>query len=469
MSGLSYSDQVLQSLRTFGVACVAGAVAITFCAARRAFGNRAAILAAMLLGLAPNVVTTGVEIRAYPLFLLEASLGFYCLVRYCSDSPDQSRRWLWRMVFVCVAGMYTHFFWIGSRRCAAAGRRCRLVETLRRTPRTYFRHGSGGRFALRAWCHSCARRSQFPGSIQTPRQRSALGLKSTVGSIARLLYHLCAHPATALNAGAVAAAVGGMALLSLVMIMRMKSAGVTHWSLAAALGSGLAVVVSSSLVIRGFDPLSLNYNIWMLPGFYLLLAAGVTGGPRHLRRVAAVGAILLLGANVYTDIQLAVHGSEFAHGTEPQLEALVNRFGGPGKVAIVYESGSGPSEALNAWPFVYFPLAYIYRKELPQYVADSTAAGSVHDCNVPGPDSSPVDIARPYLFVIRAEQEYTHDLVRQVAAAVVPFGPGPICRLMEKSAGWKHLGEQCFLSFQASQVDIFESRRSPTVTAEVHR
>ena len=122
-----------------------------------------------------------------------------------------------------------------------------------------------------------------------------MGLKSTVGSVAKLAYHLCAHPATALNAGAVAAAVGGMALLSLVMILRIKSAGVTQWSLAAALGSGLAVVVSSSLVIRGFDPLSLNYNIWILPGFYLLLAAGVIGGPRHLRRVAAVGAILLLG------------------------------------------------------------------------------------------------------------------------------------------------------------------------------
>ena len=100
----------VQSLRTFGVACVAGAVAVSFSTARRAVGNRAAVLAALLLGLAPNVVTTGVEIRAYPLFLLEASLGFYCLVRYCSDAPDQSRRWLCRMTVVCIAGIYTHFF-----------------------------------------------------------------------------------------------------------------------------------------------------------------------------------------------------------------------------------------------------------------------------------------------------------------------------------------------------------------------
>ena len=138
-------------------------------------------------------------------------------------------------------------------------------------------------------------------------------------------------------------------------------------------------------------------------------------------------------------------------------------------MAIVYESGSGPSEALNAWGFVYFPLAYTYKKELLQYVADDTAAGSVHDCNVPGPDSSPVDIARPYLFVIRAQQEHTDNLAKQVPGGMLPFGPGPICRLMEKSVGWKHLGEQCFLSFQASQVDVFQSRQSTAITAEANR
>jgi Dolichyl-phosphate-mannose-protein mannosyltransferase len=458
----------VQTLRTFGVACVAGAVAVTFSTARRAFDNRAAVLAALLLGLAPNVVTTGVEIRAYPLFLLEASLGFYCLVRYCSDAPDQSRRWLWRMTLVCIAGIYTHFFGLilaGALLLGAAVASWKRFAELR------------GPTISMAVLSVCAVglvpfvRAAFAISGANPNDPTAraLGLKSTVGSIAKLAYHLCAHPATALNAGAVAAAVGGVALLSLVIILRIKSAGVTQWSLAATLGSGLAVVVSSSLVFRGFDSLAPSYNIWMLPGFYLLLAAGVTGGQRHLRRLAAVGAILLLGANVYTDIQLAIHGGEFAHGTEPQLEALVNRFGGPGKVAIVYENGSGSPEALNAWPFVYFPLAYTYKKALLQYVADDTAAGSVHDCNVAGPDSSPLDIARPYLFVIRARQEYTHDLVMQVPGGMVPFGPGPICRLVEKSAQWKHLGEQCFLSLQASQVDIFQSRQVTTITAEAHR
>jgi dolichol-phosphate mannosyltransferase len=445
----------VQTLRAFGIVCVSLAVAVTFAAARKAFGTLAAILAAMLLGLAPQVVTTAVEIRAYPLFLLEASLGFYFLIRYSSDGPERSGYWLAWMAVACIATMFTHLFGVIFTAGLLSAAFLISLQRFGELRRPAIATAIVAVFAL--GLIPFVRAAIAISGGETASLESAVSSRSIIRPLAQLTYHLFAHPATGLNAGAVVAAILGFSLLLLSLVVRFKSVALKERSLAVALGSGLAVAGLARIVVRGFEPLAPNYNIWILPGLYLLFAAGVTSTSRRARQLALVGAFLLIGANTYSDTQLALHGRAFAHGTESQLEDLVSRCGGPGKVAIVYENGSDLPPGYNAWPFVYYPLVYTYGRELPQYIAVARPIGSIVECNLPGPLRSPVDLGRPYLFVIRAEQEYTRQLASQVSNGMKPFGPGPFCLLMEKSPEWKHVGQECFLSLQASQVDIFRT------------
>jgi hypothetical protein len=446
----------VETLRAFGVVCVSLSVAVTFAAARRGFGTFVAVLTALLLGLAPNVVTNAVEIRAYPIFLLEASFGFYFLVRYASDHAERSGYWLTWMVVTCIAGMFTHLFGVVFAGALIIGAFVISLQRFREIRRPAFAT------AVLAVCGLGLIpfiRAAFAISGNGPQEQSVAG-KSTLSAIARLVYQLCAHPVTSLNAGAVVAAIVGLLLLLLSLVARLKAVNLKERSLAVALASGLTVVALAGLVANGFEPLAPHYNIWILPGLYLLLAAGVASTSRPARQLALVGALLLIGGNVYSDTQLAIHGRNFAHGTEPQLETLVRHFGGPGKVAIVYENGSDLPPGYNAWPFDYYSLAYIYGKDLPQYVALAAPIGSVKQCNLPSPARSTTDLARPYIFVVRAQQEYTREIVSQISNGMKPFGPGPFCLLMEKSGLWKHIGQEYFLSLQASQVDIFQTTSS---------
>ena len=71
------------------------ATALGFDAARRAWGLVAGTAGGLLMALSPNVITMGVEIRAYPLLILTAAVAFYGLVRRLSmPAGSDGRRWL---------------------------------------------------------------------------------------------------------------------------------------------------------------------------------------------------------------------------------------------------------------------------------------------------------------------------------------------------------------------------------------
>ncbi|MBV8608108.1 MAG: hypothetical protein JO034_11705, partial [Singulisphaera sp.] len=94
-------------------------------------------------------------------------------------------------------------------------------------------------------------------------------------------------------------------------------------AVALTLGIGLLVVTAAKFTLDGFDAASSNYNVWMRPGFCILLSAGIASQSRAVRRVAALAFGLLLVAQMSGAYQLAVHGNYFAYGPHRTIAELI--------------------------------------------------------------------------------------------------------------------------------------------------
>ena len=266
------------SLRLFGLAFVTTAAVPLWAAARRVGGLWGACVACGFFFLSPNVITTAVEIRAYPFFLAMAAFGFWLLVRTVLDDGRRSIRSLWLLCLVAVLASYTHFFglFFGGAVLVSAlivfyGQGRPLRHPLAAIG-VFFVAVTGVLPFVRAAMHMTG-----DGSVSTSPYAEML---------VRLAYRMVAHPASSIDVvsqwaylvGIALIVAGGLCRLTAIEFRRPGAARLFSFpgddtasiiglvAVFAALAAGLTATVLASGLLGGGLVFKPSYNIWMVPG-----------------------------------------------------------------------------------------------------------------------------------------------------------------------------------------------------------
>jgi hypothetical protein len=431
-------------MRWFGICCTAVATLIVFASATRAWGLASGVAAALLLATSPNMVTSSVEIRAYPMLLMTSSALFACLIGYAVGPLESRRRWLAGMLVLGVVGMYTHFFglvafggaFVGAFVLAVA-RREKILPVIVMAALTGVLAVGLGPFV-------------FASSDMSPAVPMAYREKLTV--VIRLIYRLFAHPAMAVNVVPVACAGLGFGLAMVGGAVPKLRSGWASIALIAAIGSGFLVVSLAQMVVSSFAPAASHYNIWMVPVVSLLAGSGLAARSRALRASTLAGVLLLLAAHGYATYQLNVHGDLFAHTPMRFISALIRQY--PiDEVGVIHDSDDN-----SIWT-IQSPARYEFGPELHQFVPLKVAGDSAvtRVLNYPGKKvETPLD-ALPFrcLIVIRAHTVPAKDIASQIHGGLVPLGDGPTVRALLASRDWERVDQKEYLSFVSVDVDIF--------------
>ena len=445
-----------RSLRWFGVACVALAVALVYEAARRAFGTASAWGAGLLFALCPAVIVLSVEIRSYPLFLLWSALAFHELVRLVATPGGERWTTYAALAFTLSAAVITHFFGavLGASILGAL-----LLRAYRGEGRLRPVLFVGGTFAL-----SLASLYPFVGaSVALSRHASTRSINrvqellNVKNMLVRLVndVSLTVHPPVAIVALTAALVLLGLTLC----VARSRPRPVL--AVAVTLGTGLLLVTAAKLVQNKFDASSYNYNAWMRPGFCILLSAGLASGCKTVRRVAAVAFFLLLVSQASGIYELNVHGDYFVHGPQRAIVALV-RSCEPRDTAMVHDDRS------HRFVVVYCPIRCELGAGLEHYrCADATAGSTLVRAYPGGGDARPV-IALPhrYLVVVRSEATNPTNLAAQVRGGDRPLSNGPLARALRASDDWRLVTERTTVASISAKIDVFERRRPPRQARE---
>jgi Dolichyl-phosphate-mannose-protein mannosyltransferase len=441
MTGLSE-----KSLRWLGVVCVSVATAIVFAAANRAWGLTAGVAASLLLATSPNVVSMSVEIRAYPILLMESAGIYACLVGYATSTAEPRRRWLAGIVVLGIAAMYTHFFGL----VALGGALVAAFVLARVNGESVVPVLAAG--AVTALVAVGLTPFILASSGISRSEPLPVDEKRLVGLV-RLVYRLFSHPAMSISRVTVGLAALGFGLGIVCGLAPKDRSRWAATSLAMALASGGAVVMLVHLAQSKFEAARPSYNIWMLPPLAILIASGLAARARAVQCMAIAAILLSLATNLYADGQLAFRGDVFAHCPHRQIAALI-RVLGPQDIAVIHDSDSTQS-----WD-IYAPIQYDFGGEVRQYVGlpDRDGAGSTRVTEYPENRSGQTDLVGlpfKYLIVVRSAPRSAQQITSQVHHGITPIGDGPVTRALLASGGWERVEEETFLAFVGADVDVF--------------
>ena len=437
-SGVFGNDET--SMRWFGVLCIGLALILVFEAARQMWGLGAGLAAGLLFGLSPNAIVTAVEIRAYPLFVLFAAGGFFCLMRIVSPTANHRWRWILCMALLSLIAAYTHFF--GLLLAGALFLSALLVSLFRRANVAPIAL-AGSAVMAAAWGLQpfVAAAFEKSGGNSTPE---APDLKQFVRYIYRGLF---GHPALSVSTAMVLLAVTGAVIAgSIAMWPRRRSAS-SGYAVFIALVAGMGVAALASFRFSAFDGMQPSYNLWRLPGLALLLGSAVAASSRALRTMAIIGCGLLIVSEGFAASQLMLHGTYFAHGPHRQLAALIEELGAA-NVAVVHD---GPA----AWGNVYFPIRYEFNGEVRQFSA-SQAPGEVRQLPVGDEHVDLSGMPAKYLVVVQAREQSWSDVAQQIHHGNRMLDPGPIAAQLEHSSNWRLLGHETIVATLAADVRIYQ-------------
>jgi hypothetical protein len=434
-------------MRSMGVAAVGIATLLVFLTANRAWGLCSGVAAGLLFGLSPNVVVQAVEIRAYPLFLLESAAVFYCLTRYLDDPASHWSSWLGGLVACGVAAMYTHFFGlvvVGAATFAA------MVLVARRGGRIWPLVLAAGALA-------------FFGVGLAPFVFASVDLSGSGGvqkgggiiRLGRFAYRLIAHPATSVSRVAVITALAGGIVASLGALAPKRRSPIATTALLMALATGALVVGVAHFVQSKFAAAQPSYNVWMLPGLSLWLASGLASASRSARFVSLLGVCLLTGSEIYATGQLAVNGDFFAHGPHRAVEIQIRRYG-PDRVTLIHDQESGP-----IWD-IYAPVRYEFAGVVRQFALAPGTPGKLRVADYPDRrhDTDPLTFSTEYLLVVRSTTLGAAELVEQVRHGVVSRGDGPVASALKGDGRWSLESEASYPTFVQADIDIFRRARA---------
>jgi 4-amino-4-deoxy-L-arabinose transferase-like glycosyltransferase len=452
------------SLRWFGVTCVAAAVAMIYQGARCAFGVVAAWGAGLIAALSPHVIMTSVGIRPYPLFLFWSAAAFLLMVQLVSSSnrPTESRmgeatepigcsrdeRLRFIGLALCLAGaVTTHFFGVvlagavltalfiesrsrlGWRRPLLAVTGCVWLAVLSITPFILASMRAGGKLV-------------GPGP----------SLGARLVGVERLLVRLILHPTLLLNTLAeVTALVAAFLLLLATGFVPRGHRGPIR-AIVLALAAGLAAATCGRLLMNRFDALTSSYNVWMRPGFIILLAAGLAARARPARLTAATAVGLLIIAEAFGVYQLAAHGDYFAYGPHRRVATLIRGLG-VDTLAVVHDFESPRIE------FLYRPLRYEFGRAMPHYRFAGLSEGrTVVGHFMPPSDRVWSTAALPYryLLVVKTRAMDTTDVARQIRDGDQPLGDGPVAQELRGSPDWRFDRRVLFFATDSAEISVFE-------------
>jgi hypothetical protein len=423
-------------MRWMGVLFASLAAMVVSLSAGRLAGRTAAVVAGLAFALSPKIITTAVEIRSYPLFLLTSSCAFYSLIRIVREPGTYSPRWAAWLAVSLLASMYTHFFGVVAALCLWTA--ALLAVGFQR-----------GRL-----------RPLVTGAVVTallsvgllPFVRSSVEMTDHtepaahwVQDLVRYPYRLFAHPALGSSGALSALACISFGILVLLALFPVRSSSGPVFALAVSLASG-------SVMVKSFRVLTPNYSLWMIPGLSILISlVGLSRWPAG-PRVGRVAQGLLLGCLLNGVYILERHGSLYAHSPYARLSALMkepeNR-----KIIVIHDC--------SEFGISYFPLYFGFGGDLEQYARVSTEPWRL--CRlIPGANLAETirfgDLKPARLVMIRSEWISSTELGQELRGQRPPIPPGPLTQELLRSPEWRLVQSEQIVANSGAVVHIFEPR-----------
>jgi hypothetical protein len=435
------------SMRWLGVACTAGAAALLFSAARRAFGLVSALFAALFLALSPNVCVTAVEIRAYPLFLLLAAgvARAVVVMRDARGTGDERRPAIILGVWL-IAAIYTHFFGALLAGLVVCG--LGLERRLERRPL--------GPVVGLAVAVALAVAGLVPFVIASAAMSTDVA-RERAREVVQLAYRLLGHPALAVYPLATVATLGAAAALVVATRRLPPGPRATFRFFALIVAAGIAFSAMANFLPLGFTAAKVSYATWALPlvAFGLSAPLALAAGP--WARVAQVAAVVLCLGQATGVAQLWRHGSHFAHGPQRGIQQVIERLRDKGVaqgVAVVHVDS-----ALAELATTYYPLRFVNGAALAQFVVvDPGAAppllGVALDPTNAAEAASRLSGYR-HLVVVRSRFQTARMLADQIRHGDADLPDSATIGRLE-GLGWRPADHQLFVAFVAADVTVLE-------------
>lgn len=408
------------------IVTAAGIAGLVLLVARR-YGWAGAVVSGAFLALTPQMLATGIEIRAYPIFFAVTVLQLWLLFGLIEAEALSWRRLL-PFALAGVLALYTHFFGIVSSSALFTG----LIAARARSWETLIRIGIAWALVLASAAGIAPFVMGASAISQGVENAGPPGLHDLLLFAARVVGHssMMLHPLLMVGFALALAALLLIALIRLAppVLRALRAVADPAVAVFVALAAGLTVTVLAAFVIHGFNPLKTSYSIWMLPLIALLIGAACAG---RWRVPAMAAGALLIAALVPMTAQFEAHGDWFVHGPE---RAIGEQIDAPGRTAIVYIDDN--------WPYGFFPLVYRYHGQLAQY--SLWPDGKLRRIGMGGdphtPPLSPAELRRyDRLLLVGIELTTYHEL-RAVDEGAVDSTPPPSGDLLGPAAGgWNSL------------------------------
>ena len=338
---------------------VSGVIALVLMMLKK-FGFWAAAATGLFLALSPRLIEVSVEIRAYPIFL---AITCFQIVMFV-NLYEQDRISRLRIAGFALLGLlsaYTHFFGIVA---TSAFFTALFVGAKDRKSAFAVAVIYCGFLIL---CSGLVPFIAGANSISSVTERSTV----TASGLIEFAFKLIGHSSTMLS---VPAALIYFASVALMIGLTLSNVAQKFYEdgeaaranpvfgLVVALSSGLCATIAAAFVVRGFDPLKISYNIWVLPLIAVLIGVALTAKATGFVKPLQIGfaSLLLIGA-LWTHGTFLGHAGWFVHGPEKTLVRQIEE-AGPG-TAVVYEGAS--------WGYGYFPLYWRYREDVPQWLINA--------------------------------------------------------------------------------------------------
>jgi Dolichyl-phosphate-mannose-protein mannosyltransferase len=437
------------ALRWLSVLEMAGATALIYVAARRAFGPAAAWVAGLSFALSPAVVVLAVEIRAYALFVLCSAGAFYFLVGALADGA-QRRRDVVGLMVALAAAILTHFFGL-----VLSGGVLIALATFAATGK-----GRWATVLAVASVVAIAAVSISPFVLESFRTTRFVPARSRVLdellTTCRLLPGLTSHPALALFPPAEVSSVAAVIVLAILATLPLGPRRRAQIAVVLVLMSGLAAVAVVKVTKGSFDAARPTYNAWTWPGISLLLGSGLGCSHPVARRAAGLAAGLLIAALGIGVIELAHNGTSFAHTPHRRIARMIRELG-ERDVAVIHDDPSYHLVHISG------PLRCEFGEGLKQYRLEDAAPdrrpSRLRTCEgvrSDGPEAGPaVELPQPVLVVIHSQNTPPRALLGRIREGTRFEGDGPISRDLRASPSWRLVDRRAVVAEHSADILVF--------------
>jgi len=391
------------ALRAFGILAVAASAPALFLTGRRVAGSVGGVFLVWLLLPAPAALVIAGEIRAYPLFLAFSIWAVWAFVRLAF--PDENQR-QWRdfglLILFSVLMSYTHYFGVVASGSLFAGLFVQRIMS-RQAILPVLAAGLLTLALLGGLWPFIAAAIDVSGTLAA--DSGAPQLKYILVGLARLSLRLLVHPVLLASTPVLVLFLGCLLVLGLGAVMALTSVWKDQGR------AGYAVVVPPLLalvslgalkpLIRGFEMLSTQYSIWLMPvvGLGLCMAFQNREAQRPWRRITTgVAAVGIIAGNLFGLVTVLGNGSLYSHGPGEWIAQAISGSAETAETLVIHD-GQGP------WGHSYFPLFYLSGGETEQWlraengdISRITATGIEP---VSDPDARQRDFTRVYQVVTR--------------------------------------------------------------------